>query len=100
MVTVALFVRLTAKSGQEAAVEAFLRGGLTLALAEPATTVWFALRLGPATFGIFDAFADDSGRQTHLAGPIAAALMAQASDLLAEPPAIEHVDVLAAKLPR
>lgn len=100
MVTVALFVRLTAKSGKEAAVEAFLRGGLTLALAEPATTVWFALRLGPATFGIFDAFADDSGRQTHLAGPIAAALMAQASDLLAEPPAIEHVDVLAAKLPR
>lgn len=100
MVTVALFVRLTAKSGKEAAVQGFLRGGLTLALAEPATTVWFALRLGPATFGIFDAFADDSGRQTHLAGPIAAALMAQASDLLAEPPAIEHVDVLAAKLPR
>jgi quinol monooxygenase YgiN len=100
MVTVALFVRLTAKSGKEAAVEAFLRGGLSLALAEPATTVWFALRLGPSTFGIFDAFADDSGRQTHLAGPIAAALMAQASDLLAEPPAIEHVDVLAAKLPR
>jgi quinol monooxygenase YgiN len=98
MVTVALLVRLEAKPGKEAAVEAFLRGGLPLAQAEPATTAWFALRLGPSTFGIFDAFPDESGRQAHLAGPIAAALMAQASDLLARPPAIEKVDVLAAKV--
>ena len=99
MVTVALFVRLEAKPGKETAVETFLRGGLPLAQAEPATTTWFALRMGPSTFGIFDAFPDESGRQAHLQGPIAAALMAQAKDLLAEPPAIEKVDVLAAKLP-
>src|SRR5262245_42338960 len=100
MVTVALFVRLKAKAGKEAAVEAFLRSGLPLAQAEPATTAWFALRMGSSTFGIVDAFPDESGRQAHLAGPIAEALMAQASDLLAEPPAIEQVDVLAAKLPQ
>ena len=100
MVTVALCVRLTAKPGKETAVETFLRGGLVLAQAEPATTAWFALRMGPSTFGIFDAFPDESGRQAHLAGPIAAALMAQASNLLAEAPSIERVDVLAAKLPK
>jgi quinol monooxygenase YgiN len=99
MVNVALLVRLEAKPGKEAAVESFLRGGLPLAQAEPATTAWFALRLGPSTFGIFDAFPDEAGRQAHLTGPIAAALMAQASDLLAKPPDIEKVDVLAAKLP-
>jgi quinol monooxygenase YgiN len=99
MVTVALWVRLEAKPGKEKDVEAFLRSGLPLAQAEPATTAWFALRLGPSTFGIFDAFPDDSGRKAHLAGPIAAALMAKAQDLLAKPPAIENVDVLAAKLP-
>jgi quinol monooxygenase YgiN len=99
MVTVALWVRLEAKPGKEKDVEAFLRSGFPLAQAEPATTAWFALRLGPSTFGIFDAFPDDSGRKAHLAGPIAAALMAKAQDLLAKPPAIENVDVLAAKLP-
>jgi quinol monooxygenase YgiN len=99
MVNVALLVRLEAKPGKEAAVESFRRGGLPLAQAEPATTAWFAIRLGPSTFGIFDAFPDEAGRQAHLSGPIAAALMAQASDLLAKPPDIEKVDVLAAKLP-
>jgi len=98
MVTVALQVRLVARPGKEREVEALLRGALPLAQAEPATTVWFALRLGPSTFGIFDAFPDESGRQAHLTGPIAAALMAQAANLLAEPPAIERADVLAAKI--
>jgi quinol monooxygenase YgiN len=98
VVTTALLVRLEAKPGKERDVEAFLRSGLPLAQAEPATTAWFALRLGPSTFGIFDAFPDDSGRQAHLTGPIAAALMAKASDLLAQAPAIDKVDVLAAKL--
>ncbi len=65
---------------------------------EATTPVWFALRLGPATFGIFDAFADEAGRQAHLTGPIAAALMAKAPELLAEPPQIERVDVLGAKI--
>ena len=99
MVKVGLFVRLEAKPGKEAEVESFLRGGLPLAEAEPETTAWFAIRLGPSTFGIFDAFPGDSGRQAHLSGPIAAALMAKASDLLSKAPVIEKVDVLAAKLP-
>jgi quinol monooxygenase YgiN len=98
MVNVALLARLEAKPGKEAEVAALLTGALPLANAEPATTVWFALRIGPSTFGIFDAFADDAGRQAHLAGQIAAALMAKAPELLAQPPTIERVDVLAAKL--
>ena len=99
MVRVALWVRLEAKPGKEAAVEAFLKGGLALANQEPATTAWFALKIGPSTFGIFDAFPDDTGRSAHLNGPIAAALMANASALLSSPPSIEKVDVLAAKMP-
>ena len=94
MIKLALFARLEAKPGKENEVEAFLRGGLPLAEQEPATTAWFALRFGPSTFGIFDAFPDDAGRQAHLSGRIAAALMAKAPDLLAQPPAIEKVDVL------
>jgi len=99
MVNVALLVRLEAKPGKEAEVDSFLRGGLPIVQDEPATTAWFAIRMGPSTFGIFDAFPDEAGRQAHLAGRVAAALMAKAPDLLAQPPAIEKVDVLAAKLP-
>jgi quinol monooxygenase YgiN len=99
MVTVALFVRLEAKPGKESEVERFLRGGLQLVQEEPATTAWFGIRLGPSTFGIFDAFPDEAGRQAHLSGKVAAALMAKAPELLASPPSIEKVDVLAAKLP-
>jgi quinol monooxygenase YgiN len=99
MVKVGLFVRLEAKPGKEKEVEAFLRGGLAIVQEEPATAAWFAIRLGPSTFGIFDAFPDEAGRQAHLSGRVAAALMAKASDLLGEPPAIEKVDVLAAKFP-
>ncbi len=99
MVSVALLVRLDAKAGKEAEVEAFLRGGLPIVQEEPATTAWFAIRMGPSTFGIFDAFPNDAGRQAHLAGRVAAALMAKASELLAKPPTIDKVDVLAAKLP-
>lgn len=98
-VKVALFVRLEAKPGKEADVEKFLRGGLALVQQEPATTAWFGIRLGPSTFGIFDAFPDEAGRQAHLSGQVAAALMANAPELLAEAPSIEKVDVLAAKLP-
>ena len=99
MVRVGLAVKLQAKPGKEAEVAAFLKSGLALANQEPATTVWFALQFGPSTFGIFDVFPDDSGRRAHLNGPIAAALMAKAGDLLASPPMIEKVDVLAAKVP-
>ena len=98
MVKVALWVRLEAKPGKEADVEGFLRGGLPLVQAEPATTVWFGLRLGPSTFGIFDAFPDEAGRTAHLTGRVAAALGEKASELFAKPPTIERVDVLAAKL--
>jgi quinol monooxygenase YgiN len=99
MVNVALYVRLEAKPGKEKDVEAFLKGGLAVVQGEPATTAWFALRMGPSSFGIFDAFPDEAGRQAHLSGRVAAALMQKAADLLAKPPAIEKVDVLAAKLP-
>ena len=88
-----------AKPGKEAEVESFLNSGLALVQEEPETTAWFAIRMGPSTFGIFDAFPSESGRQAHLDGKVAAALMEKASDLLAQPPDIKKVDVLAAKLP-
>jgi quinol monooxygenase YgiN len=100
MVKVALLVRLEAKSGKEGEVEAFLKGGLDIVQGEPATVTWYALRLGPSTFGIFDTFPDDAGRQAHLSGRVAAALMAKAGELLSQPPTIEKVDILAAKLPQ
>ena len=100
MVTVGLLVRLEARPGKEAEVERFLGGGLTLVEAEPATTVWFGIRLGPSTFGIFDAFPDEAGRSAHLSGRVAAALGEKATELLAEPPTIERLEVLAVKLPR
>jgi quinol monooxygenase YgiN len=98
MVKVALLVRLEAKPGQEQALESFLKSALPLANQEMFTPVWFALKLGPSTFGIFDAFADESSRKAHLTGQIAAALMAKAGELLSEAPRIEQVDVLAVKL--
>ena len=99
MVRVGLYVQLDARPGKETELQKFLEGGLPLANAEPATTAWFALKLGPSTFAIFDAFADDAGRQAHLTGKIAAALMEKAPELLAKPPTIQKIDVLAAKLP-
>jgi quinol monooxygenase YgiN len=100
MVTKALWVKLEAKPGKEQDVEAFLNSGLPIVEQEPATVAWFAIRLGPRTFGIFDAFPDDAGRQAHLSGQVAAALMAKSGELLAAPPSIEKIDVLAAKLPK
>jgi quinol monooxygenase YgiN len=99
MVKLALFVRLEAKPGKEAAVADFLASALPLANAEAGTTAWFALKFGPSTFGVFDAFQGEAGRQAHLSGPIAAALMANAAALLSVAPKIEQVDLLAAKLP-
>jgi len=95
----ALFVRLEAKPGKEKEVAEFLNQGLALANQEATTLMWFALRLGPTTFAIFDTFADEAGRQHHLNGPIAQALMAKAAELFAAPPAIEPLEVLGAKLP-
>ena len=99
MIKYGLFVRLEAKQGQESAVAAFLAAALPLANAESGTTAWFALQFGPSTFGVFDAFADEEGRQAHLRGPIAAALLANAAALLTAPPNVEKIDFLAAKLP-
>jgi quinol monooxygenase YgiN len=99
MTTVGLYVRLEAKPGREADVENFLKSAVPLVNAEPATTAWFAIRMGPSTFGIFDAFPDEAGREAHLNGQVAAALMANAAELLAEAPRIERIDVLADKLP-
>ncbi|HET9034774.1 MAG TPA: antibiotic biosynthesis monooxygenase [Myxococcaceae bacterium] len=96
-VTVGLFARLVAKEGKERAVEDFLRSGLELAQAEAGTMQWYAVRFDQRTFAIFDTFASEEGRQAHLGGRIAAALMAKAGELLAEPPRIERHDILAAK---
>jgi quinol monooxygenase YgiN len=95
MLKVGLLVILEAKPGKEAELERFLVDAQPLAAAEPATAMWHALRLGPSSFAIVDAFADDRGRAAHLEGPIAAALMARASELLASPPDIRRTDVLA-----
>jgi quinol monooxygenase YgiN len=99
MLSLALFARLEAKPGKEEEVARFLGAGLEMAKQEETTPLWFALRLGRTTFAVFDAFADEQGRQNHLHGRIAQALMAKAPDLLAAPPAIESADVLGAKLP-
>jgi quinol monooxygenase YgiN len=97
MIKLALFARLQAKPGKEAEVEKFLQAGLAMARDERSTPIWFALRLSPSTFGVFDAFHDEQGRQSHLSGPIAQALMAQAPELFAAPPAIEPIEVLGLK---
>ncbi len=97
MLKLALFARLEAKPGKETELAAFLNQGLQLAMQEATTPLWFALRLGPRTFGIFDAFHDEQGREAHLNGPIAKALMERAPQLLASPPAIERIEVLGAK---
>jgi quinol monooxygenase YgiN len=97
MVKKAIFVRLKAKAGKEAEVEEFLNGGLALVQEEPLTTDWYAIKFDDSTFGIFDAFDGEEGRDAHLNGKVAEALMAKAGELLAEAPKIEKVDVLAAK---
>ncbi|MBA3648925.1 MAG: antibiotic biosynthesis monooxygenase [Chitinophagales bacterium] len=95
----ALWVLLEAKPGKESAVEEFLNSGLSLVEDEPNTLTWFALRIGPSTYGIFDTFPNSEGRDEHLNGKVAAALMQKASELFSKPPSIQKVDVLAVKLP-
>lgn len=97
MVNCGLLIRLNAKRGKEEELAEFLRGGLPIVSEEPATISWYAIQMAPSVFGIFDTFNDDSGRQAHLMGRLAAALMAKAPDLLAEPPGIEKIDILTAK---
>ncbi|MBV9926960.1 MAG: hypothetical protein JOZ96_18225 [Acidobacteria bacterium] len=99
MVSKGLLVRLEAKSGKDTEVEEFLLSALPMVREEAATTAWFAIRFGRSEYGIFDAFPDDAGREAHLSGPVANALMEQADALFAEPPRIQKLDVLADKLP-
>jgi quinol monooxygenase YgiN len=99
MTTTALLVELKAKPGKEDTVADFLISAQPMAVSERETVTWFAARLDPQTFVIFDAFNDEAGRDAHLSGPIAAALMAHAEDLLAAPPQIRKADILADKLP-
>ena len=97
MEKLALLVTLQAKPGKETDVENFLKGGLALVQDEPGTQKWFALKLSPGKYGIFDTFNDESGRNAHLTGKVAAALMAQAADLFNPSPVIEYVELLAVK---
>lgn len=99
MARYALYVPLEAKPGKAQAVADFLRAAVPLAEAEPGTVAWFALQTSPTSFAIFDAFPDEAGRDAHLSGKVAAALMAKADELLAQPPQIRKIDVIAAKLP-
>lgn len=94
---VALQVRLEAKPGKEKELERLLRDGVNLVKQEPGTNTFYATRLGPTTFGIFDTFADDASRQAHLAGQLASQLMSRVGELLTRPPQIEQVEVLAQK---
>lgn len=96
-VSVGLLVRIEALPGKEDEVAAFLASALPLAVGEPDTIAWFAIRIGPSTFGVFDVFPGEDGREAHLAGQIAAALIGSVGTLVEEP-TIEKVDVLAAKL--
>jgi quinol monooxygenase YgiN len=98
MISLGFFVRLEAKPGKEKEVAAFLKQGLQMANQESTTPLWFGLRLGPSTFGVFDAFHDETGRQAHINGPIAQALMANAPELLAAPPSIEKTEILGSKI--
>jgi len=96
MVTVGLLVTMTAKAGKEQELATFLRTAVEVAQAEPDTAAWFALSLGDMTFGVFDAFTGQAGRQAHLRA--AQTLAAEAEHLLVSPPDIKPVDILAAKL--
>ena len=93
----AILARVEAKAGKEEEVLEFLKSALPLAVGEAGTVRWYALRLGPSTFAIFDTFETIEGRKAHLGGQIAAALMANASTLLSKEPVIEMVDLIAVK---
>ena len=95
MEAIGLLVTLEARAGKEADAEAFLKSAQPLALNEKATLKWYAVKFAPGKFAIFDTFANEAGRNAHLSGDIAKALGARAVELLAAPPQIEKVEVLA-----
>jgi quinol monooxygenase YgiN len=95
METLGLLVTLEARAGKEADAEAFLNSARPLALDERGTLKWYAIKLGPGKFGIFDTFANEAGRNAHLTGEIAKNLTARAGELFAVPPRVEKVEVIA-----
>jgi len=97
MIKLAFLARFEAKPGKEQAVAEFLQMALDMAKKESTTINWYAIRLSPTTFGVFDTFNDENGRERHLNGPIGQALMAKAPELFSSPPSIEPVEVLGAK---
>ena len=97
MVKVGILARMEAKPGKEGEVAAFLEGALALVQEEPDTVTWYAIRIGPSEFAIFDTFEDDAGRQAHLSGKVAEALLAKASELFVASPDIQSIDILASK---
>jgi quinol monooxygenase YgiN len=99
MTQLALYVQLEAKPGKEQEVAAFLSGAQRMVESEPDTTAWFAMKMGPRTFGIFDAFASERGRDAHLHGKVAKELMAKAPQLFVNTPEIQRIEILADKLP-
>ena len=97
MVKFGILAKMVAKPGKEQEAADFLKSALPLAQAEQGTIHWFALKLDNSTFGIFDTFETEEGRQAHLSGEIAKALMAKAPDLFSEAPDIKQIDILAGK---
>jgi quinol monooxygenase YgiN len=97
MSRVAIWAQLEAKPGKERELEEFLQSAQPLAEREPETVSWYAIKMGPGRYGIFDTFADENGRNAHLNGEIAKALFAKAKDLLAKLPEISKPEVLAVK---
>lgn len=97
MVTKAIWVMLKAKPGKESEVEAFLSQGATLANDEARTVNWYGVKIAPGMYGVFDTFENEAGRDAHMSGEIAKALMAKAPDLFSNELKIEKMDVLAAK---
>ena len=94
---VSIWAQLEAKPGKEKEVEEFLKSAQPLAERERETISWYAIKMGPGKYGIFDTFADENGRNAHLNGEIAKALLAKAKDLLAKPPEISNPEILAVK---
>lgn len=97
MEKLALYAMLEAKPGKEQEVESFLKSAQPLAQKESGTIQWYALKLGPSKFGIFDTFQNEQGREAHLTGEIAKALFAKADELFAKPPHVEKIEILASK---
>jgi len=97
MATKAIWVMLKAKPGKEADVEAFLKQGAAMSLDEPKTVTWYGVKIAPGMYGVFDTFDDEAGRDAHVNGPIAKALMANAAELFSNDLKIEKMEILADK---